>query len=74
MANNIQDWKSTAIGGILFIIGTLIMVLEYLTFETVEWNHYIFPGVLTTAGIGFVLAPNRLIDFLFSWAKKKVDK
>lgn len=71
MANNLTQWKSTAIGAILFLLGIIFTVVEYFTVEVIEWQHYIFPAVLTAMGIGFLLAPDRLVDFLFSWAKKK---
>jgi membrane-bound ClpP family serine protease len=71
MSNNIKETKTTIIGALLFIIGLIMIVMEYFTVDAVIWTHYIFPIGLTTAGIGFMLAPDRLLDFLFGWAKKR---
>ena len=74
MANNLREIKTTIIGSLLFIAGFLIMLMEYFTTSEVIWTHYIFPGGLLTAGIGFALAPDKLLDFLFGWAKKKTGQ
>ena len=71
MSNNLKEIKTTILGSILFLIGVVITLIEYFTVDTVEWQHYLFPSAFTVLGIGFLLAPDKLLDFLFRWGKKK---
>jgi hypothetical protein len=71
MSNNLKEIKTTLVGALLFVIGVSITLFEYFTVQVVEWMHYALPIGFLTGGIGFLFAPDRLIDFLFSWAKKK---
>jgi len=73
MKENLKEIKTTIIGSILFLVGIVITLIEYFTIETVELKHYLFPSLFTIIGLGFVLAPDRLLDFLFSWAKNKTN-
>lgn len=72
--NNLKELKSTVVGIMLFLIGVVITLIEYFTVDTIEWTHYILPIAFTAIGIGFMLSPDRLLDFFFGWAKKKIDK
>lgn len=70
MANNIREWKSTFVGVVLFGIG----IYQYLSDGSTEWSNHIEDMVLVGCGIGFILAPDRLLNFLFGWAKKKTGQ
>ena len=74
MASNLKEIKTTIIGFVLFLIGVGITVYEYFQVEVIEWQHYFMPLGFTVAGIGFLAAPDRLLDFLFGWAKKKTGQ
>lgn len=71
MKTNLNEIKTTIVGALLFVIGVSITLYEYFLVQDIEWTHYAFPIGFLTAGVGFLFAPDRLIDFMFSWAKKK---
>tara|TARA_R110000822_G_scaffold32188_4_gene92669 strand:- start:4569 stop:4793 length:225 start_codon:yes stop_codon:yes gene_type:complete len=68
---NIKEIKSTLTGGILFLLGCGVFTYEYLNIESLAWNHYIVPAVMVGVGIGLLFAPDKFVNFMFSWAKKK---
>ena len=70
MQNNLKEIKTTIIGSILFIIGIAIFTYEYITVGTLEWNHYLTPAIVGGLGIGFLLAPDKILNIAF----KKADK
>lgn len=69
--NNLRQIKTTIIGGVLFLIGLTIFLVEYFTLKEMAINHYYIPIGFTLGGILFLLAPDRLLDFLFGWLKSK---
>lgn len=72
MANNLKEWKTTIVGGLLFIIGLVIVLIEYFTVSEFSWNHYALPIGFLVGGVMFLFAPDRFIDFLFKKADKKI--
>jgi hypothetical protein len=72
MSNNIKQWKTTIVGGLLFTVGLIIVLIEYFTLEAFELNHYLLPLGFLTAGVMFLFAPDRFIDFLFKKADQKI--
>lgn len=69
--SNLRQIKTTIIGGILFLIGVVIFLIEYFTLKEMAVSHYYVPIGFALSGILFLLAPDRLLDFLFGFLKKK---
>lgn len=72
--SNLKEVKTTIIGSILFIIGIGILLYEYFTVKEMDWTYYVLPISLGCAGIGFLLAPDKILEFGFGWLSKKVQK
>ena len=67
----LKDIKTTIIGGIFFLMGVTISMVEYFSIGLRDWQDYLFPIGLMVCGIGFLLAPDRILDVIFGWIKKK---
>lgn len=71
MGNNLKEWKTTILGGLFLLIGTVITLIEYFTVPAFSWNHYALPIGFVVVGGGLFLAPDRFINFVFRLGKKK---
>lgn len=70
---HIKELKTTITGIVVAIAGSMYFALPYFSSKQLwEPNMWIFGGSIV-AGIGLILAPDRLINFLFAWAKKKTE-
>lgn len=68
---NLKEIKTTIIGSILFIIGLAILVYQFFWIGLIFWKDYLLSIGLMSAGIGFLLVPDRLINFIFNWNYKR---
>jgi hypothetical protein len=69
--NNIKEKKTTGIGIMLWVMALLYWVLPYFIERELWEVNQIYTATMIGLGIGFLVAPDRLLDFLFGWLKKK---
>lgn len=74
MNNNLKEIKTTIIGSILFLIGIGVFLYEYFSLNILEWNHYAVPAAFIVGGIGFLLAPDKILNLMLRKASKKLDE
>lgn len=68
---NFKEIKTTILGFIILIASGFYFALPYFS-EKELWEVstvYVIGGIV--AGILLLLAPDKFVDFLFSWANKK---
>ena len=71
--NNLKEIKTTILGAIFIKLSLVYMVYPYFSSrELWEVNNLYFVGGLV-AGVLLLLAPDRFLDFLFGWIKKKSE-
>lgn len=69
--SNLNEIKSTIIGLVLFIISAAFFAVNFKSLNTFQISDLYVPGTIGLVGMLLVLAPERLIDFLFGWMRKK---
>jgi len=74
MENNLKEVKTTVIGGILFLVGLIVFLVEYFTVGNLDWTHYIVPAVFLVGGVGFLLAPDKILNLILRKVSKNVGE
>jgi len=70
--SNFQHIKTTVIGFLLWILGGVYFALPYFNTDHDLWevnNAWVI--ALFVGGFLFMAAPDRMLDLLFGWLKKK---
>lgn len=71
MTKNFKEIKTTIIGLLVWIITGIYFLLPYFSDRKLwEVEHYEV-GIGFIGGLLLMLAPDRFIDFVFGWLKKK---
>lgn len=67
ISRNLKEWKTTAIGLALWIMTGFYFFMPYFSDRQLwEPEHYEV-GFGVISGLILLIAPDRLIDFLFTW-------
>jgi hypothetical protein len=71
--SNIAELKTTLTGIALVLAGVAYFALPYFYHRDLwEVNSWFF-GVSVGVGIGLILVPDRIIDFIFGFLRKKTE-
>jgi|DEB0MinimDraft_12_1074336.scaffolds.fasta_scaffold14802_3 hypothetical protein len=73
MNNNLKEIKTTIIGSILFLIGAGMATKGYFLDQVYAWGDYAVPAAVMVAGIGFLLAPDKVLNLILRKANKKIQ-
>jgi len=71
MMNNLKELKTTITGAVLILFTVMYFVLPYFSEKELWEIDNMYVGVGLGVGVGLILAPDRLVDFIFGWLKKK---
>lgn len=74
MNNNLKEIKTTIIGSVLFVVGLIVFLVEYFTVGDLDWTHYVVPAAFLTAGVGFLLAPDKILNLILRKVSKNVGE
>lgn len=71
ISNNLKEWKTTVSGFLVWIVTGVYFFMPYFSDRDLwEVNHYEATGGFIV-GLLLILAPDRLVDFLFKWMDKR---
>lgn len=71
---NFKEIKTTIIGFVLWIIAGLYFGLPYFSEKDLWETNNIWVTGMVLGGFLCMLAPDRFLDFLFGWLKKKSEQ
>lgn len=72
---NMKQIKSTAVGGILFLLGLIVFTVEYFSVEDgLSWEHYVAPAVMASVGIIFLFAPDKAVNFIYRKLNRNIPQ
>ena len=70
-ANNLKEYKTTAVGLIVWLATGAYFTLPYYHTSPLWEVNQIYVGCGVIAGAMLLLAPDRFVNFVFGWLKKK---
>lgn len=71
MSNHIKELKTTVTGIVLFILGLVYFGLPYFHATELWEVNNLYLGIMLGGGVLLILAPDKIIDFAFSWLNRK---
>ena len=71
MRKNVKEIKTTIIGLLVWIISGLYFALPYFSDKDLWEVERYEVSIGFVGGLLLILAPDRLLDFLFGWLNKK---
>lgn len=69
--NNLKEIKTTIVGFLLILLTIAYFAIPYISVRELWEVNNLYSVVGFGVGVGLLLAPDRLIDFIFGWLKKK---
>jgi hypothetical protein len=71
--SHIKELKTTITGVILFVFGVVYFAFTYFSDRELWEVNNLYLAAMIGGGVLLILAPDRMIDFVFGWMSSKAD-